>query len=119
MSVCNNTLTTTVTRRPPMAGRPALRLIGPLLLLLVREGAPLLATTHRPVRQLRQLASGQHGAPRLRMQQEWEGQPRKQRRGDVGALGTSARESDPQTRVMRRPGADGAKARGDGLGARG
>ena len=68
-----------------MAGRPALRLIGPLLLLLVREGAPLLATTHRPVRQLRQLASGQHGAPRLRMQQEWEGQPRKQRRGEKAA----------------------------------
>ena len=68
-----------------MAGRPGLRLIGPLLLLLVREGAPLVATTHRPVRQLRQLASGQHGAPRLRMQQEWEGQPRKQRRGEKAA----------------------------------
>ena len=75
-----------------MAGGPALRLIGPLLLLLVREGAPLLATTHhRPVlHQLHQLASGQRGgAPRLlRMQEEWEsdGQPpRKQRRGERAA----------------------------------
>ena len=58
------------------------RLVGPLLLLLVRKGAPLLATTH-PARQLRQLASGQHGAPR--MQQQWQGQPRKQRRGERAA----------------------------------
>ena len=73
-----------------MAGGP-LRLLGPLLLLLVREGAPLLATIHhRPaLHQLHQLGSGQRGAPRLlRMQEEWESDghpPRKQRRGERAA----------------------------------
>ena len=54
-----------------MARRRALPLIAPLLLLLVRNGAPLLAS-HRPVRQLHR------EVPRLHMQEE-PGQPRKRR----------------------------------------